>query len=233
MDRRQRAVAALLLAAALAACAATPATAEHKIYINWLSHNNYSDWARSHGPFYKGDYLGTYAQGLHVFVYRDFSGRFASCHRAHAVFYTPEKLDVVEVNERGFDRCDPRNPIYRFSGGREIAILLGEAKVYYFICSVGGYCPDGMRLAIEVHDMPRTPASALDDTFGAAVVESRDTSPAPGPRASSEGESEGQARGSYDYVRLLGRMSKIRRHGVKLWSRTAPQARWAAARPVN
>ncbi|KAI4984975.1 hypothetical protein ZWY2020_017605 [Hordeum vulgare] len=206
MDRRQRAVAALLLAAALAACAATPATAEHKIYINWLSHNNYSDWARSHGPFYKGDYL---------------------------VFYTPEKLDVVEVNERGFDRCDPRNPIYRFSGGREIAILLSEAKVYYFICSVGRYCPDGMRLAIEVHDMPRTPASALDDTFGAAVVESRDTSPAPAPRASSEGESEGQARGSYDSVRLLGRMSKIRRHGVKLWSRTAPQARWAAARPVN
>ncbi|KAF7074756.1 hypothetical protein CFC21_079581 [Triticum aestivum] len=196
MGCRQTVVAALLLAAALAACAATPATATHRIYINWLAHSNYSDWAKSHGPFSKGDYL---------------------------VFYTPDKnLDVVEVNERGFDRCDPRNPIYRSSGGRDIPILLSEAKVYYFICSVGRYCPDGMRLAIEVHDMPRTPASARDDTSGAAMVESNITSPAAGPRASSESEGEGQAGGRSDDAVHLFRKTRRNKH-----------AGLAEARPVN
>nr|BAK04617.1 predicted protein [Hordeum vulgare subsp. vulgare] len=178
MACRQTVVAALLLAAVLAACAATPATVGHRIYINWLAHANYNDWAKMHGPFSKGDYL---------------------------VFYTPEKrLDVVEVDERGFDRCDPSNPIYRSSGGRDIPILLSEAKVYYFICSVGRYCPDGMRLAIEVRDTPRTPASARNDTSGAAMVENGIASPAPGTRASSE--IEGEAGGSDDSVRLHRRM---------------------------
>jgi hypothetical protein len=59
MGYRQTVVAALLLAATLAACAATLATAERKVYIDWMARRNYSGWVRDHGTFYKGDYLST------------------------------------------------------------------------------------------------------------------------------------------------------------------------------
>ncbi|VAI36946.1 unnamed protein product [Triticum turgidum subsp. durum] len=171
MGCRQTVVAALLLAAALAACAATPATAERRVYIDWMPRHNFSGWAKLNGPFYKGDYLA---------------------------FYHPDKkLDVVEVDKRGFDVCDTGNPIHRYPGGGTrrgtTFVLLSEAKSYYFTCSVRYFCPAGMRLDIPVQERRR------DDTPGTAMVESSATSPVPGPRGNSEGERDGQGRGRSDH----------------------------------
>jgi hypothetical protein len=58
MERRVAAWAAVLVA--LAACAALPATTTaNKISVNWMPNTNYTVWEQTHGPFYKGDWLGT------------------------------------------------------------------------------------------------------------------------------------------------------------------------------
>jgi hypothetical protein len=60
MERRRATWAAVLVA--LAACAALPATTTaNKISVNWMPNTNYTVWEQTHGPFYKGDWLGTYA----------------------------------------------------------------------------------------------------------------------------------------------------------------------------
>lgn len=62
MERRRAAWAAVLVA--VAACAALPAkTTANKIKVNWLPNTNYTGWEQEHGPFYKGDWLGTHARG--------------------------------------------------------------------------------------------------------------------------------------------------------------------------
>lgn len=56
MTRRR----AALLVVAMCACAALPSTTTaNKFSINWKPNTNYSDWPAQHGPFYKGDWLGT------------------------------------------------------------------------------------------------------------------------------------------------------------------------------
>ncbi|KAM3278238.1 hypothetical protein ACQJBY_045851 [Aegilops geniculata] len=191
MGCRQTVVAVLLLAA----CTATMVMAERRVYIDWMPRHNFSGWAKLNGPFYKGDYLGTYKDSTFLFLpwFLRLTQSVSSC---EAFYHPDKKLDVVELNKRGFDMCDTRNPIHRYPGGGTrrgtTFVLLGEARFYYFTCSVRYFCPAGMRLDIPVQERRR------DDTPGTAMVDSSATSPAPGPRGNSESERDGQGRGQSD-----------------------------------
>ncbi|CAM0876334.1 unnamed protein product [Alopecurus aequalis] len=123
---RQRVPAALLLVA-LALCASPPPTAaDHKVYINWLAHGNYTGWGESHGPFTQADWL---------------------------VFYNPDQLLVAMVDEYGYNRCDSTHASFRYNRTQEIAIQLFDPQTYYFISDFDN-CLAGMHLVIEAKQLP-------------------------------------------------------------------------------
>ncbi|WOL10460.1 lamin-like protein [Canna indica] len=93
----------------------------------WNPNVNYTVWVEKHKPFHVGDWL--------VF------------------YYQTGMVDVVQVDEAGYNKCDASNPISNYSKGRSYAFQLNHTGRYYFICS-RGYCYGGMRLAIVAEALP-------------------------------------------------------------------------------
>ncbi|MCL7030582.1 hypothetical protein MKW94_011657 [Papaver nudicaule] len=104
----------------------------------WIPNTmNYtSDWA-AHEQFYVGDYWGFYEP------------------RPNRQLYT-----VFEVNKTDYDSCSIDHFLYNISrgGGRDV-YQLNHSRPYYFI-SGGGYCWQGLKLAVSVQELPPAPAEA-------------------------------------------------------------------------
>ncbi|KAH7444908.1 hypothetical protein KP509_02G097600 [Ceratopteris richardii] len=62
--------------------------------------------------------------------------------------YNKEAHDVVEVTEEGFERCTAEDAIATFRSGAD-RIALQTESTRYFICSVPGHCPAGMKVRIQ------------------------------------------------------------------------------------
>ncbi|GKD94817.1 lamin-like protein [Tanacetum coccineum] len=96
----------------------------------WIPNHNYTDWL-SNETFYVGDWL--------YFVYKK------------------EMYNVLEVNETSYTSCNEKGFISNLTrgAGRDV-FELKHPKPYYFLAS-GGYCYNGMKLAVNVVDYVPAP----------------------------------------------------------------------------
>ncbi|EXB54654.1 Lamin-like protein [Morus notabilis] len=68
--------------------------------------------------------------------------------------YNKYQFNVLEVNKTSYESCNDRYFITNVTkgAGRDV-FQLKEAKTYYFLSS-GGYCFQGMKVAVDVLDIP-------------------------------------------------------------------------------
>ncbi|KAE8655769.1 Early nodulin-like protein 17 [Hibiscus syriacus] len=98
----------------------------------WHPNVNYSDWSVRQ-RFY-----------VHEWLLFNFDKRY---------------FNVLEVNQTSYDSCNDRDFIQNITRGGRDVIELTEARPYYFLSS-GGYCYNGMKVAINVEVPPPAPAPA-------------------------------------------------------------------------
>ncbi|XP_030465005.2 early nodulin-like protein 17 [Syzygium oleosum] len=99
----------------------------------WTTNVNYTVWAQNK-HFYNGDWL--------FFV------------------YDRNQLNVLEVNETGYESCDSNHPLVNWTTGKGRDVVpLNVTRPYYFI-SGNGYCYGGAKLAINVENPPPPPVAA-------------------------------------------------------------------------
>ncbi|KAB1211473.1 Lamin-like protein [Morella rubra] len=88
----------------------------------WQQNVNYTDWSR-HESFYVGDWL-------------DF-------------IFDKHTYNVLEVNKTSYENCNDQGFIQNITRGGRDVFQLTEARPYYFLSS-GGYCYQGMKVAVPV-----------------------------------------------------------------------------------
>ncbi|KAK8652528.1 hypothetical protein V6N13_126559 [Hibiscus sabdariffa] len=98
----------------------------------WSPNVNYSEWS-DHERFYVGDWL--------LF---NFDKRY---------------FNVLEVNQTSYENCNDQGFIKNITRGGRDVIELTEARPYYFLSS-GGYCYNGMKVAVDVAAAEAAPAPA-------------------------------------------------------------------------
>ncbi|KAI3500713.1 hypothetical protein L1887_36538 [Cichorium endivia] len=97
----------------------------------WIPNHNYTDWSHQE-TFYVGDWL--------YFV------------------YDKHMYNVLQVNETSYDNCTEQGFLFNITrgAGRDV-FELTQPKTYYFLAS-GGYCYNGMKVAINVVEFVPAPA---------------------------------------------------------------------------
>ncbi|XP_021729173.1 lamin-like protein [Chenopodium quinoa] len=73
-------------------------------------------------------------------------------------------FDVLEVNQTSYEHCNSENFIANITKGGRDVFQLTEARPYYFITSKG-YCWGGMKLAIDVKNLPPPPAPPPQENY--------------------------------------------------------------------
>ncbi|XP_062106578.1 early nodulin-like protein 17 [Humulus lupulus] len=109
--------------------------------MGWTTNVNYTIWAQDK-HFYNGDWL--------FFV------------------YDRNQNDVIEVNKTNYETCNAEHPVHNWTtgAGRDVAPL-NVTRHYYFISSKGS-CYGGMKIAVQVENLPPPPkASPLDEKSSA------------------------------------------------------------------
>lgn len=76
--------------------------------------------------------------------------------------------NVLEVNKTNYEQCNDREFITNITRGGRDVYQLNETRPYYFLSS-GGYCYNGMKLAINVEIKPPPPASAPAKSHGSSL----------------------------------------------------------------
>ncbi|KAJ4826298.1 hypothetical protein Tsubulata_004049 [Turnera subulata] len=100
----------------------------------WIPNYNYTDWLiTSQARFYVDDWL--------YFVYDE------------------RYYNVLEVNKTNYESCNDQGFIKNITRGGRDVFQVKEAKTYYFLSS-GGYCWNGMKVAINVEEETAAPAPA-------------------------------------------------------------------------
>ncbi|KAM7520696.1 hypothetical protein LguiB_019658 [Lonicera macranthoides] len=101
--------------------------------MGWTSNVNYTIWAQGK-HFYNGDWL--------FFV------------------YDRNQMNVLEVNRTNYETCNSDNPIHNWTtgAGRDV-VPLNVTRPYYFI-SGKGFCYGGMKIAVNVENLPPPPSAA-------------------------------------------------------------------------
>ncbi|KAL3525897.1 hypothetical protein ACH5RR_014269 [Cinchona calisaya] len=117
---------ALRLLVAVAAAAMLACTVGRLISVGgrlgWQQNVNYTDWA-SHQHLYMGDWL----------MFR----------------FDKTMYNVLEVNQTNYEQCNDHEFINNITRGGRDVFQLTKARPYYFLSS-GGYCYNGMKVAINV-----------------------------------------------------------------------------------
>ncbi|KAK8553144.1 hypothetical protein V6N13_089359 [Hibiscus sabdariffa] len=86
----------------------------------------------------------------------------ATLHRvgnSHVFNFDKRYFNVLEVNETSYDNCNDQGFIKNITRGGRDVIELTEARPYYFLSS-GGYCYNGMKVAVDVAVARAAPAPA-------------------------------------------------------------------------
>ncbi|KAK4275839.1 hypothetical protein QN277_018857 [Acacia crassicarpa] len=130
MEMKRKTIPCLMIAIAMGFfCTESRDPVLHRVgggRYTWRTNVSFTEWA-SHDQFYKGDWL-----------YFGFNKQLYS---------------VLEVNKTSYQNCIDRDFIMNITrGGRDVFQLL-EAKPYYFI-SGKGFCSRGMKVAINVEELP-------------------------------------------------------------------------------
>ncbi|GMH19348.1 hypothetical protein Nepgr_021189 [Nepenthes gracilis] len=104
----------------------------------WKSGVNYTVWAANQS-FHVGDWL--------LFRFDKFA------------------FDILEVNKTSYDKCNGQDFITNITRGGRDVFQLNESRPYFFICSKG-YCFNGMKLAINVEELPSpAPSPSTNGVF--------------------------------------------------------------------
>ncbi|KAD4887943.1 hypothetical protein E3N88_20016 [Mikania micrantha] len=109
----------------------------------WKPNVNYTDWSLQE-TFYVGDWL--------YFV------------------YDKHMFNVLEVNETSFINCNDQGFIFNITrgAGRDV-FELTQPKPYYFLAS-GGYCYNGMKVAINVVEFVPAPQPSPATSGGYTIT---------------------------------------------------------------
>ncbi|KDP27191.1 hypothetical protein JCGZ_19890 [Jatropha curcas] len=100
----------------------------------WIPNYNYTEWlSQNPEQFHVGDWL--------YFV------------------YDINSFNVLEVNETSYKSCNEQGFLRNYTRGGRDVVELKEARPYYFL-SGGGYCWNGMKVAILVQQLPAVPGPA-------------------------------------------------------------------------
>eukprot|EP00250_Pteridium_aquilinum_P002405 c1260_g1_i1 orf=189-932(+) len=107
--------------------------------------------------------------------------------------YMQSAHNVVVVNKADYDACSETNASATFTAGNT-NVTLSAAGAHYYLCSLPGHCPAGMKLAVSVaaattaSPTPSPPASAPAPVKTPSSAPSPTKTPASSPAAaSSEG----------------------------------------------
>ncbi|XP_023745846.1 lamin-like protein [Lactuca sativa] len=123
----------MVTAAAMLTCVMCRSPVRHLVGGKemWKPNYNYTDWSREE-TFYVGDWL--------YFV------------------YDKHMFNVLEVNETSYKNCTDQGFIFNITrgAGRDV-FELTQPKPYYFLAS-GGYCYNGMKVAVNVVEFIPPPA---------------------------------------------------------------------------
>uniref|UniRef100_A0A7N0RAB8 Phytocyanin domain-containing protein n=1 Tax=Kalanchoe fedtschenkoi TaxID=63787 RepID=A0A7N0RAB8_KALFE len=132
------------LAAAALLLASMLAVADANLFtVGWAQRVNYTDWA-SGKRFYVGDWL--------KFV------------------FTKYQYSVLEVNQTSYENCVEADFITNITRGGRDVFQLNYSRPYYFISGYG-QCWGGVKLAINVEDIP--PPQPSPPKSAATSVESQ------------------------------------------------------------
>ena len=73
-------------------------------------------------------------------------------------------MNVMEVNETNYESCNSDNPVHNWTtgAGRDV-VPLNVTRKYYFI-SGKGFCFSGMKVAINVENLPPPPSASQINT---------------------------------------------------------------------
>nr|KYP73216.1 Lamin-like protein [Cajanus cajan] len=95
--------------------------------------------------------------------------------------YDRDMYNVLEVNETSYANCITTGFIKNVStgAGRDV-FQLTEFKTFYFL-SGGGYCSDGMKVAIKVTEGVAAPTPAPSPKSAAPAPSPESAAPAPSP----------------------------------------------------
>ncbi|XP_076926996.1 early nodulin-like protein 20 [Bidens hawaiensis] len=138
-------VAVVVATAAMLTCAMCRNPVRHLVggKQRWKPNFNYTNWSLKQ-TFYVGDWL--------YFV------------------YDKHMFNVLEVNETSYGNCTDQGFIFNITrgAGRDV-FELTQPKPYYFLAS-GGYCYNGMKVAVNVVEFVQAPQPSPAITSGGYVV---------------------------------------------------------------
>ncbi|MED6221246.1 hypothetical protein PIB30_052587 [Stylosanthes scabra] len=125
--------------------------------MGWTSNVNYSSWTKGK-HFYNGDWL--------FFV------------------YDRKQMNILEVNKKDYETCNSDYLLHNWTtGAGRDDVPLSVTRNYYFI-SGNGFCSRGMKLAINVENLPPPPKgdnSEIVDALALTPAIAEAPTPAPPP----------------------------------------------------
>ncbi|KAL4367864.1 hypothetical protein GQ457_05G017280 [Hibiscus cannabinus] len=136
----------------------------------WSPNVNYSEWS-DHDRFYVGDWLRMLSPSFSFFFFNlliliilytlyDSSKINIIIFTGIALFnFDKRYFNVLEVNQTSYENCNDQGFIKNITRGGRDVIELTEARPYYFLSS-GGYCYNGMKVAVDVAAAQAAPAPA-------------------------------------------------------------------------
>ncbi|RWW36914.1 hypothetical protein BHE74_00058022 [Ensete ventricosum] len=117
----------------------------------WDTGINYLLWSNKYN-FTVGDVLGNVIRVDHLLQAAASAFSFTDrCVGTHTVFkYVQVQHNVYQVTQETYQSCDSNSGVIRTYDSGDDRVTLGEATIYWFICTITGHCQDGMKLAVSV-----------------------------------------------------------------------------------
>ncbi|KAL6276753.1 hypothetical protein ACE6H2_020354 [Prunus campanulata] len=106
--------------------------------FTWAPNINFTEWS-SQENFYVGDWLCNFLCPINP----DFG-------------FDKYIYNVLEVNKTSYDNCIDKDFIYNVTKGGRDVYNLTEANTYFFL-SGRGYCFEGMKVSVQVREVPPEP----------------------------------------------------------------------------
>ncbi|KAK4753920.1 hypothetical protein SAY87_002024 [Trapa incisa] len=92
--------------------------------------------------------------------------------------FVTNRHNVVEVSQADYDSCNTGSTLQLLSAG-PATITLNETKTYYFLCTVGGHCASGQKVAVTVRASSGTPTASPPPPPRATTPTTPSSSPPP------------------------------------------------------
>lgn len=84
--------------------------------------------------------------------------------------YDRNQQNILEVNKTDYEACNSDHPLHNWTtgAGRDV-VPLNVTRRYYFL-SGKGFCYSGMKIAVQVENLPPPPSAAPVKSKGSAPL---------------------------------------------------------------